>query len=66
MAFDPRRVSILEVAGIVTIILSLALIPHVVIFYDEYGHRPPSSRSRRAASLSGFFDLSHARDGPLR
>ena len=25
-----------------------------------------SSRSRRTASLAGFFDLTHAFDGPLR
>jgi len=25
-----------------------------------------SSRSRRTASLAGFFDLSHVFDGPLR
>ena len=25
-----------------------------------------SSRSRRTASLAGFFDLSHIFDGPLR
>jgi len=28
--------------------------------------RQSSSRSRRAASLAGFFDLSHTFDGPLR
>jgi hypothetical protein len=30
-------------------------------FYLRY-----SSRSRRTASLAGFFDLSHTLDGPLR
>jgi len=33
MAFDPRRFSVIEVVGIVTIILSLAVIAHVVIFF---------------------------------
>jgi hypothetical protein len=28
--------------------------------------RHSSSRSRRTASLAGFFDLSHVFDGPLR
>jgi hypothetical protein len=30
------------------------------------GWRHSSSRSRRTASLAGFFDLSHVLDGPLR
>jgi hypothetical protein len=30
------------------------------------GLRHSSSRSRRIAALSGFFDLSHVLDGPLR
>jgi hypothetical protein len=30
----------------------------------EYHHS--SSRSRRTASLAGFFDFSHVFDGPLR
>jgi hypothetical protein len=33
MAFDPRRVFSIEVAGIATIILSVALIPYVLFFY---------------------------------
>jgi hypothetical protein len=32
MAFDPKRVFSLEVAGIVTIILSVALIVYVLFF----------------------------------
>jgi hypothetical protein len=33
MAFDPRRVSVIEVVGIVIIVLSLAVIAHVVIYF---------------------------------
>jgi hypothetical protein len=33
MAFDPRRVFSIEVAGIATIILSVALIAYVLFFY---------------------------------
>jgi hypothetical protein len=33
MAFDPRRVFSIEVASIVTIIFSVALIAYVVFFY---------------------------------
>ena len=32
--------------------------------FDDQCHS--SSRSRRTASLAGFFDLSHVFDGPLR
>jgi len=33
MAFDPRRVFSIEVAGIATIILSVALIAYVLFFF---------------------------------
>ena len=33
MAFDPGRGSVIEVVGIVIIVLSLAVIAHVVIFF---------------------------------
>jgi hypothetical protein len=33
MTFDPRRVFSIEVAGIATIILSVALIAYVLFFY---------------------------------
>jgi len=66
MAFDPRRVFNLEVAGIVTIILSVALVLYVLFSIDECGYRHSSSRSRRTASLAGFIDLTHVFDGPLR
>ena len=33
MAFDPRAFNFIEVAGIATIILSLALVAYIVFFY---------------------------------
>jgi hypothetical protein len=33
MAFDPRAFNFIQVAGIATIILSLALVAYIVFFY---------------------------------
>ena len=76
-----KRISNIEVAGIATVVLSVAVCsPSSCCPLGERGRQdeqitgdsmkaglaPLLSRSRLTASLAGFFDLSHAFDGPLR
>jgi len=70
MAFYPRRIFNIEAVGFATVGLSMAVLAVHPAFRlvnaAREGYRHSSSRSRRTASLAGFFDLSHAFDGPLR
>jgi len=66
-----RRLSIIEVAALATIVVSVVIIALVLFsMWAELEGRgalvPLLSRSRCTASLCGFFVLSHTFDGPLR
>jgi hypothetical protein len=63
-----RRLSIIDVAAIAIIILSVAVLAFVGFsIWAELGcaeaSATPSRAPRRTAALSGFFNLSHVFDG---
>ena len=74
MPFNPRRAFNIQVAGIATIVLSVAAVAVLSIFRlvnaagrEQVGHwQQQLAPLLLALTLAGFFKLSHVFDGALR